>query len=369
MAKQIIYLYVHSLSPPLGSWAITANNIVLHTMVREPLTDLIVTSHQELIVIAPTQDILLTEVMLPKLKHQRLQQALPFAVEEQLIDDISALHFAIGTYSGSYWPVAIIQKKILEEWLAFFKTLNLTPKKIIPDVLALPYIEGQWSIYTLDQLCLVRTGCDSGFCCEKHNLSIYLAQPLKEESDLQHINIFTTDQPLPLLETSVLTTQHVISETDFLTHCVRGLQQHPSINLLQGLFRAKKPSAQNKKYWHYAAYVTMAWLAFGFMNQVVSYFLLRHQANQIQHEIAAIYKQNFPTTTTITQPRQHMQEKLTQLSEQTENNSFLGLLTKAETLLAENKDFKLQKIDYAHQQLKLTVTTATDTRTIEVKPT
>ena len=42
----------------------------------------------ETIAIVPAQDVLLTTAELPKLSRQRLMLALPFALEEQLIDDV-----------------------------------------------------------------------------------------------------------------------------------------------------------------------------------------------------------------------------------------------------------------------------------------
>ena len=51
---------------------------------------------KEVIVVVPARDVLLISAQLPKMNRSRLLQALPFALEEQLIDDVEDLHFAAG---------------------------------------------------------------------------------------------------------------------------------------------------------------------------------------------------------------------------------------------------------------------------------
>src|SRR6185437_4091093 len=114
-----IVIYIHQLNPFDVSWIILSD----HSEIQERVLhgDLIALNTQinslEVHTIIPGQDVLLTQAELPKLTRERLLQALPYAVEEKLIDDISNLHFSIGKLSSHTVPTAIINKKKLEAYL------------------------------------------------------------------------------------------------------------------------------------------------------------------------------------------------------------------------------------------------------------
>src|SRR4051812_37375015 len=47
-------------------------------------------------VLIPAEDVLMMQVNLPKMSQARLQKAVPFALEEELAEEIAQLHFAFG---------------------------------------------------------------------------------------------------------------------------------------------------------------------------------------------------------------------------------------------------------------------------------
>ncbi len=71
-------------------------------------------------VLVPGADVLLAEPEVPVKAGAKLQQLLPYALEEQLADDIDDLHFAVGKRAGdsSRSPVAVVARALLDEWLA-----------------------------------------------------------------------------------------------------------------------------------------------------------------------------------------------------------------------------------------------------------
>src|SRR5579862_7364004 len=71
-------------------------------------------------VLAPASDVLLTEAEVPAKSGARFQQIVPFALEEQLAQDIDSLHFAVGRRIGESprVPVAVVSRALIEGWLA-----------------------------------------------------------------------------------------------------------------------------------------------------------------------------------------------------------------------------------------------------------
>ena len=73
------------------------------------------------IVLVPATDVLTTSVHIPVRGAAKLRAALPFALEEDLADDIESLHFAAGKPRASgRLPVAIVARDKMNEWLSPF---------------------------------------------------------------------------------------------------------------------------------------------------------------------------------------------------------------------------------------------------------
>lgn len=70
--------------------------------------------------LVPAGDVLLTDAALPAKTGAKLAQVVPFALEEQVADDIDALHFAVGPRSAGTGrtAVAVIDKATLQATIA-----------------------------------------------------------------------------------------------------------------------------------------------------------------------------------------------------------------------------------------------------------
>ncbi len=96
-------------------------------------------------VLVPGTDVLLAEPEVPMKAGTKLQQVVPFALEEQLADDIDDLHFAIGkrAVDSTRTPVAVIRRSLMDEWLTSLKSAGLEPESMYPDSDLLPQNPGQ----------------------------------------------------------------------------------------------------------------------------------------------------------------------------------------------------------------------------------
>ena len=79
---------------------------------------------REVIVLVPSSEVLTTSVDIP-VKGTRLLAALPFALEENLAQDIEDLHFAAGIRrANGRTPVSIVAHERMEEWLAAVRVIT-----------------------------------------------------------------------------------------------------------------------------------------------------------------------------------------------------------------------------------------------------
>src|SRR5438552_10433536 len=97
-----------------------------------------------LVVLAPAEQILLAEPELPPGAGTKIARAVPFALEEQLTEDLDQLTFAIAKRRESGGtPVAVVARSVLDGWLAQLKSAGLEPHAIYPDISLIPENPGQ----------------------------------------------------------------------------------------------------------------------------------------------------------------------------------------------------------------------------------
>lgn len=95
--------------------------------------------------LVPGVDVLATTVTLPPRGGARLLQAVPFALEEQLADDIDTQHFAIGARAASgETPVAVVSLERLRGWLDALAAAGIEPDACYVDRDLLPVNPGQF---------------------------------------------------------------------------------------------------------------------------------------------------------------------------------------------------------------------------------
>jgi general secretion pathway protein L len=96
-------------------------------------------------VLVPGTDVLLAEPEVPTRAGAKLQQLVPYALEEQLADDIDDLHFAIGKRApdSSKTPVAVVTRTLMDQWIGSLKAHGLEPEAMYADSDLLPQNPGQ----------------------------------------------------------------------------------------------------------------------------------------------------------------------------------------------------------------------------------
>jgi len=95
-------------------------------------------------VLAPATQILLAEPELPPGSGGKLARAVPFALEEQLTEDIDQLSFAIGRRrANGNTPVAVVSRSVLQGWISELSAAGIEPTAMYADMSLLPENPGQ----------------------------------------------------------------------------------------------------------------------------------------------------------------------------------------------------------------------------------
>ncbi len=310
----------------------------------------------DLIILIPTTKITLNYIKIPARSFQQLRQAVPFHLEEKFVDNVEELHFALGKKDKEGGiTVSSIPHSLIKQILSLFEKKKLQPTILMPDVLAIPYPVDGWAILYLNGLALVRTGEQSGFAIEVELLSFILEMVLNETSKntpkiiwLYQSSHWKWDLNFPNLVEKTLP-DHPLSLL------ANNIEKSKIINLLQGEYRKQSPIQQYIK-----PLILTAALAFSLgIVQIVAMFqelqTLRQTTNDLSQQIETLYKNTFPQSKKIVNPRAQMAAKL---NEQTKTShtkeSFLEILLQLHQALPES-GFSLKKIDFKNKEFIATI--------------
>lgn len=284
---------------------------------------ILIEHNQELFVIVPGQDVLLTSAKLPKMSAQKLKQALPYALEDKLINDVNDLHFAIANQNteGNI-SVAVVAKEKMQHWLTLLKNANVFPSAFIPTTLAIPKDQ----VLSDSVFSYIRHSDYLGFAVDHHNTELYSKDPVTK------------------------LTNEVIQHSIF---------QFPYINLLQGEFAVRRKKSSLKNVWKKASLLGLAWIGLYFFSHFISFLILEYQSHRINHQIETVYFKNFPNAKDLLAPRERMQQKLKETTALAQKNNFLSLLANVSGVFAKNRAVHIENLTYENGIMTLQLSAAT----------
>ncbi len=349
MQKLIMYLSSKD-TPPLYAMS---DNSPLPDDLQAAIKD------KPVIVIVPGEDVLLTHVALPKLSKSRLMQALPFALEEQLIAEVDTLHFAPLLKNDGEYAVAVIAKEKMQDWVQQLKAWQLKPEKLIPSFLTLSVVPDCWQIVVHDNTTIVRTFEYQGFACDRQNLRELLNLLIATRDTLpQEITIrnYTATTLAPELQLAIHTNEIQFPSEQFMQDLAQGQKDFADINLLQGDYSFKQGKrAPVKNMVYLSVFMTSIWLLLLFMYPSVSYFLLRQKLQHVNMQISEIYRHNFPHSTSMVAPKIRMEEQLHKVAGKNNQSQLLTLLSNLSYALAESANISLTRFEYQNNQLNVEI--------------
>src|SRR6266545_2259442 len=93
---------------------------------------------EEIIVWTPAAETLLLRANLPTRSAAKIVQALPYALEEQLIEPPERLHFAYTHEADGSLAVAVTSRERMDRWVSALAAAGLEPTRLAPVTLSPP---------------------------------------------------------------------------------------------------------------------------------------------------------------------------------------------------------------------------------------
>lgn len=284
--------------------------------------------------LVPAASVGLYHVHLPGRHDAAGLRALPWLLEERLAcapHDVSII--PLGSAGETLW-VAVAAQQQLADWQAPFNAAGIQLDKLVPDVLLLPWAEGEITALPWGDRWLLRTGLWQGAQVESSWLPLWLRA--WQRTQTQPTKVCSYGPPPPEGEQ-----WQICPITDPMALLARNVPQAVS------LLPRQKPTS--KKAWRTPLIAAMAVLILLFCQQGTVWWQLAQQGDALEQQLLQQFRQRFPG-----QSEQHWQTTVRRAVQQ---ETTTGLATGLAQLPTLPQGVTVQQLHYraapARLQLRL----------------
>jgi general secretion pathway protein L len=326
------------------------------------------------IVLAPATQILLAEPELPPGGGAKLAKAVPFALEEQLTEDVDQLSFAIGhRRDNGRTPVAVVSRPVLQAWLSDLSAAGLEPQSIYADIALMPENPGQTVLWLEKERLAVRRPGAIPFAVELSPVKEALvvagiiadplevnAEPKPKENAILYVTredwTRTQDEFETLVQDFESLKVQLLADGP-LPWLARGVGAADAVNLLQGEFSRTADYGARWRQWRVAAVLAVALLVVHVAAQALQIRHAKNESAALDGEISQVFSFAMPADTK-TDPRRQMQSRLERIRKSgTGPQYFLHALQTLSGALAVTPKTTINALSYRDNSFDMTVNT------------
>jgi general secretion pathway protein L len=368
----MLFIRLHSFEPgdleaAYASWVTLKDGKARGPSQRGAVKDIPDPGTDRVVVCVPATDMLIAPVSLPAGNRQRMLKAVPYALEEQIVDDVEELHFALSSADvDGRFRVAALDRIRISDWLEVLSSAGISPYAMVPDLHCLPYEAGTWGVLIDGSTAMVRTTTFDGYALEVRNLPIMLEGALREagEEKPKTIRMYLAGESHALKSIMGSSDEGVeFSFSDYGGDATRFLAKNydpqTSLNLLQGEYSREEQWGKYLRPWYPVAALFLIWLVVQTGVDIYRYQGFSSQVEQLEKQISVVYKQAFPDSRNVRvgTERARMDSELKSLRARSGKGQ-VGLpemLTKAGPVLSRTRDLEIQSIRFRDGRLELKV--------------
>jgi len=324
---------------------------------------------RQVVVLVPAVDVLRARASVPLRSGPRLLQALPFALEDQLAEDVDSLHFAAGSRSddGSL-GVAVVRHATMADWLARLATAGIRPARLCSAadaVASMPntatvMLEGDTASLTLPDgtSATVDTGAVPVL------LELWAAGPADQEGEHEplHLVAYGSEDSLATLGPALEALRPRLASLELrslvegpLPRLAAHIATSPGINLLQGGFAQRSSLRAYWPAWRLAAIFLLALVLVMTAVQLAGTYRTRQQLARINATVDQAFHHVFPDAGPVADARAELSARLQQIGARGSgaNHEFLDMLRVVAQSLGGTGNAHIEALSYRAGTLEL----------------
>jgi type II secretion system protein L len=304
----------------------------------------------ELILLLPAGEVSLRSLPVSDAERKLYRQMLPYALEDSLVENTEALHFAYMPLADARMGVVLVRRLVLQALLDDFSVHGLGIDVITPETLLLPWSEEQ-QIWTLQgEVVVARTGPCAGFIASLDSLALVASLPDTEgtvpadkllliveqgaDGDRAALAIASVN---PELECERQTVEHLLAWQAAM------LPDAP-LTLQQGDFRPPLRWRQYWRVWQPVAYACLAAVVMNYGVLLYHYSSVKQAAEALEAEKYTLARVAVPVGK-IRSPERQMRAAMAQLSSSGPTR-FGAMLARVGPALGGESGYTVRMINY-----------------------
>lgn len=353
--REILYIRWRDQSPPTLPYALVQGDMSGSVVVDRATPDalLALAATRRVVLFVPGTDVQLASCEVPTRQTGKILQAVPYLLEEQLAEDVEALHFAIGArQSTATYPVAVVARSKMDAWLAPFRERGIDVAAIVPEPLCLPQPAGDdpWPVLVEPDLLTIRSAAFYGFSCPPRDAALYL--DIAETGTKQHALALLLTADCSAKDFAAGGREVVLRPgyQDPLQALVQHYRPSAAIDLLQGSYSRRANLQRLWQPWRLAAALLVAVLALGWLSNVVDAIRFGNAAQAQDAANAARFHALFPDEPASLELSLAIQQVAAR-NGGSGDASLLGLLRPTATALAAASGLSVQELQYHDRAL------------------
>jgi general secretion pathway protein L len=265
--------------------------------------------NRDVIVLVPAAVVLSMTADIPVKRGPKLLSALPFALEEQVADDVDDLHFAAGVRGeNGLLPVAVVTHALMLDWLGRLEDAGITPTRVIPENHGLAKIPGTLSVLVAEDQVMFNDGADNEFVLQhvKPSDALAVAGALNDDlgedgENVGHLLVYCEPSDEQRFEHDWIALRHELASVDInllpdgvLPRLAVTVASGRGINLLQGRYGAKTEVATLFRPWRFAAILLLSLSVLGLAGKGVDYYRLSQEEATLKAQFSELYREIRP---------------------------------------------------------------------------
>jgi len=309
------------------------------------------------VLLAPAEMVNLSLQLFDESEKKVFAKTLPYAMEDDLVENIEDLHFSFGEVAGNTVAVAVVKHALIRAWLAELSQYGLEVQQILPELCLLPWQAGSWVLMVDGDRWLLRNGQFEGFALERET-ALLAMQLLANESEVlpESIRVYVAEKDRETLRADMpdmLSSLLQWGEGTYWDVLADHYGQHAQINLLQGDYARSLPWKDWWQQWRAVAAVVAAAVTLQLVFNVIEMKSLERQNLELRAQIEQSYRQAIPLGKVI-EPERQLRRQVNAMKGD-DSAGFVALLDKMAPLLAA-EEFELQSLNYNGKQSEVRLT-------------
>lgn len=319
---------------------------------------------QETLLLVPGEDVLLLEA--PRVARQRrqLEQAMPFAIEDQLAVPVEHCHVCIVDVQDERVALAVVAHERMQEWLGVLAEQGLSADRMLSDLVLLPWQQGP--VLLLDgEHALLRHARSGGFAGRREEVADWL-QVLQQAGEARPLQVWARATELAQLPEAVQAWPggiHTQTRDNPMQALLEGLEAAEGFDLLQGRHAPRQRTAGSKRLWRWAAALAGIGIVLGLVGMGLERWQLERRYTLERGRMESLLRMTLPEVQRVVDPRAQLTAEWNRRGGQA-NAGVLAMLARLGPILSGSGQYTLDGIEYREGVLDLTLR-ASDVSTLD----